>query len=128
MAVTSALLTATAHSLRYRLTEAGTAANTLAIDAPGDVVAGPLSDLINAAAAVANQAAARALLDQLDIKIYNQLATSAGATGKPSHSVDADINGGAQGNFEFNVTGQKAADADTATAILVVTLPHSIVA
>lgn len=126
MAGATALVEATAHSIAFTFTEDGNAVDTIQVDIPAILVAGPLNDLLNPAAAVANQAAARVLIDQnCDITIYPRTSVPNGATAGAQVLCDPNINGGAAGNFALDMTGVKAANADVALFQCRIALRHS---
>ncbi len=122
-----AILDTSPHSISYLVTEDGNAVDVVAHDVPADLATGPLATLLGAAIVVANQAAARTLVEaNCDFSIHHRASTSAGATAGPTPFVDPNIAGGAAGNFRLDFSSNKAADADTAVYVARLTIRHSI--
>ena len=123
-----AILEVTPHSISYLVTEDGNAVDVVARDVPADLVTGPLATLLGSLITVANQAAARTLVEaNCDFMIHHRASTSAGATSGPTAFVDPNIAGGAAGNFRLDFSSNKAANADTATYVARISLRHSII-
>lgn len=136
MAHVTTVIRETPNAITYRVAEAGTAVGAAEQrDVIGDLAVGggaggPLTTILNnGGLAIANQAAAAALWDAAGIEatVTPEAATSAGATAKANLTVIPNINGGAVGNFALDIAGIKAVDADTATFVLTVRAPHSLV-
>lgn len=78
----------------------------------------PLYDFLNQS--LANQAAARDLLEQLDVMVRAQTLAPNGATAGPDLSIDANVSSNA---FRLEFQAFKAANADQGTWIVKIKLP-----
>lgn len=89
----------------------------------------PLFDrLNNNGVAFANQAAAQlSVRSNVDIWVYNEAMTTAGATGGAQLLTTPNVSGVGVGNFRLDLLAFKAANGDTASWVLEVRLRHSII-
>lgn len=123
MANTLTLIEATPNSLCYRMVEAATAAALLTTDVSGDLVAGPLSDLLSAS--YANQAAAQAAWEAaVDVHIQCRSNVPAGATGGAIPTIDQNVAGT---DFRLETNSVKDANGDAATWIVRICHRHSVI-
>jgi len=123
MANTLTLIEATPNSLCYRMVEAATAAAVLTTDVAGDLVAGPLQDLLTAS--YASQALARTAWEAaVDVSVQARINTPAGGTGGVTPTIDQNV---AATAFRLETNSAKAANGDVATFVLRFSFRHSIV-
>lgn len=136
MAHVTTILQASNALIRYLVTEDGNAAgaaeqrNVLAdLTAQGFGAGFDLFDVLNnGAAALADQAAARALVyGTCDVDFHVRAAVPAGATAAPVPTLDPNVNGAAVGNFRLDIGVVKAANGDTAVFVVEIAFRHSII-
>jgi hypothetical protein len=125
MANTLTLIEATPNSVAYTMQEAATAAAVLTTDVAGDLVPGPLQDLLFPAGGFANQAAARAAWDAaIDVQCQAKVNTPAGATAGATPTFDQNVSGT---NFRLETNSAKAANGDVATWVVRICHRHSVI-